>query len=225
MAGLRIIFFDAAGTLIGLPQGVEHHYCEVARRHGREFDPTVMHEAFRMAWKEAEPPQTTRAPREDDDKGWWRRLVDRVLDHCDLSRRGDFDRDAYFEDLYAEFSKPGVWDVFPETREVLATLSQRFELGIISNFDRRLRTILSELELESHFRHVVISSEVGADKPDRWIFEEALRRAGVEATEALHVGDEPSADWEGASRAGLRVFPLRRPQGTLRELAALLEHQ
>jgi putative hydrolase of the HAD superfamily len=225
MVGLRIIFFDAAGTLIGLPQGVEHHYCEVARRHGREFDPIAMHEAFRMAWKEAEPPPTTRAPRDDDDRGWWRRLVDRVLDHCDLSHRDDFNRDAYFDELYVEFTKPGVWDVFPETREVLSTLSQRFELGIISNFDRRLRVILDELGISPLFKHVVISSEVGADKPDPWIFEHALRLAGVEAREALHVGDEPAADWEGAARAGLRVFPLRRPNGSLRDLLTLIESQ
>ena len=178
-----------------------------------------------MAWKEAEPPPTTRVQREDDDRGWWRALVGRVLDHCDVTRRTDFDRNAFFEELYVEFIKPGVWDLFPETLEVLTTLSATYELGIISNFDRRLRTILEQLGIARFFQHIVISSEVGADKPDPWIFKEALRIAAVEPDRALHVGDEPAADWEGASRVGMRVFPLRRPTGTLRDLVTLLENQ
>lgn len=217
MPDLRIIFFDAAGTLIGLPRGVSHHYCEVARRHGLVLDPRAAGEAFRMAWREMPAPVATRAPRPDDDRGWWEEFVDRVLDKCAVER-ASFDRAAYFAELYEEFTKPGVWDVFPEVRPVLAQLAARCELGIISNFDRRLRAVLRDLGLAPLFRHVVISSEVGADKPDPWIFQEALRLAGAEPHEALHVGDEPAADWEGAERAGLQVFRLRRPELTLEHL-------
>lgn len=222
MSNLRVIFFDAAGTLIGLPRGVAHHYCEVAQRHGLTLDPLAATEAFRMTWREMPTPAATRAPREDDDRGWWEEFVDHVLDKCAVPRGGSFDRRAYFAELYDEFTKPGVWDVFPEVRSVLARLAQRFELGVISNFDRRLRVVLGELGLEPLFRHIVISSEVGADKPDPWIFEHALQRAGVELHEALHVGDEPAADWEGAERAGLHVFRLKRPDLTLEHLLNVL---
>lgn len=222
ISDVRVIFFDAAGTLIGLPRGVAHHYCEVAARHGLELDPQATTEAFRMSWRDMPTPETTRAPREDDDRGWWEEFVHRVLDKCAVPRHGDFNRRAYFTELYDEFTKPGVWDVFPEVRNVLANLAERYEMGIISNFDRRLRTILDELGLTPLFRHVIISSEVGADKPDPWIFEEALRRAGVPAQEALHVGDEPASDWEGAEGAGLHVFRLKRPDLTLENLLRLV---
>ncbi len=222
MANIRVIFFDAAGTLIGLPRGVAHHYCEVALRHGLELDPLAATEAFRMTWREMPTPEPTRLPREDDDRGWWAEFVDRVLDKSAVPRRGAFDRRAYFAELYDEFTRPGVWELFPEVRTVLARLSGRYELGIISNFDRRLRVILDELALTPLFRHVVISSEVGADKPDAWIFQEALRLAGAEPHEALHVGDEPAADWEGAERAGLHVFRLKRPDLTLEHLLNVL---
>src|SRR5688500_8029133 len=104
MTGLRVIFFDAAGTLIGLPRGVAFHYCDVARRHGLEISPETMHQAFQATWKEIPGPASTRVPRSDDDKGWWRKLVHRVLDKCEVPREGKFDRDAYFEELYVEFA-------------------------------------------------------------------------------------------------------------------------
>jgi putative hydrolase of the HAD superfamily len=223
MNDLRVIFFDAAGTLIDLPRGAAHHYCEVARRHGWMADQQTVDEAFRRTWRDTPAPPTTRMPREDDDRGWWRAFVDRVLDRCAAPSDSDFDRDAYFAELYDEFTQPGVWDVFPETRPALARLAERFTLGIISNFDRRLRWVLEELDLAPFFLHVVISSEVGADKPDPWIFEQALRRAELRPAQALHVGDEPAADWVGAEKAGLHVFRLKRPEHSLEHLVRLLE--
>ncbi len=222
MSKIRVIFFDAAGTLIGLPRGVAHHYGEVAARHGLELDPSATTEAFRMTWREMPAPVATHVCRKDDDRGWWEEFVHRVLDKCAVPRQGGFDRSAYFAELYDEFTKPGVWEAYPEVPEVLVRLVSRYELGIISNFDGRLRTVLDELNLTPLFRSVVISSEVGADKPDPWIFEEALRQMNAQPCEALHVGDEPAADWEGAEKAGLHVFRLKRPDLTLENLAKLL---
>jgi len=218
MSGLRVIFFDAVGTLIHLPRGPAWHYCEVARRHGLALPLEAFDAAFRKAWKETLPPTTTQTPRPDDDRGWWEALVDRVLDTCAADAHS-FDRRAYFRELYEEFAKPGVWDVYPETRAVVTELACRFELSVISNFDRRLRTVLEHLDLSRFFRRIVLSSEVGANKPDPWIFSEALRLSGATPKEALHVGDDPAADWEGAARAGMRIFKLQRGQTSLRSLA------
>jgi putative hydrolase of the HAD superfamily len=221
---IRTIFFDAAGTLIGLIRPAAQHYCEVARRHGFDIPIEPMHEAFRMTWAAMEPPPATRLPRDDDDREWWRAFVDAVFDRCAAPRdRAGFDRAACFDELYELFAQPGIWDVFPETRPVLEALAVRYQLGIISNFDRRLRMILEHLDLRRFFDPIVISSEVGADKPHPWIFSEALKQAGVAAGEALHVGDEPAADWEGAAAAGLHVFRLSRPGLSLEHLLRLLE--
>jgi putative hydrolase of the HAD superfamily len=160
-------------------------------------------------------------PRPDDDKGWWFSLVEQVLDHCDVSA-DQLPRLDYFERLYTEFTRPGVWELFPETREVLATLKPRYRLGVISNFDGRLRAILANLGLADWFDPVVISSEVGADKPDAWIFQRALALAETSADESLHVGDDSRSDWQGAESAGLRAFRLHRPANSLRDLAAII---
>jgi putative hydrolase of the HAD superfamily len=215
-----MIFFDAAGTLIHLPQGVGFHYREVAGRHGFLPDEGRLTTAFRTAFLTLPPPLSTRLPRPDDDRGWWRTLVHRVVEEAGAPAH--FDRESYFADLYEEFTKPGVWSLYPEAREVLHQLAARYRLGIISNFDGRLRPILEHLGIDQFFEVVAISSEVGADKPDPWIFERALALAGTTAEQALHVGDDPECDWDGAERAGLGVFRLDRPANDLRGLLKIL---
>jgi putative hydrolase of the HAD superfamily len=219
---IKAVFFDAAGTLFNLPRGVGYHYRTVAERHDCFISEDALRRAFGTVWNAMPARASTRAPRIDDDKGWWRELVERVLDHCGVSAP-DLDRDAYFAELYAEFTQPAVWELFPEARQVIKLLRPRFRLAVVSNFDGRLRPILANLGVDKFFEHTVISSEVGADKPDAWIFERALELIGVAAAEAMHVGDDPARDWQGAAAAGLHSFPLHRPQNSLRDLPAAIE--
>jgi putative hydrolase of the HAD superfamily len=217
---LKVIFFDAVGTLFYLPKGVGAHYSEGARRHGCEIPAEVLQAAFVAVYREMPARPATREARPDDDKGWWKELVGRVLDRCEPGI-GRMDRGAFFEDVYGEFSMPGVWKLFPETKETLDALHGHFRLGIISNFDGRLRAILGHLGIADRFEHVVISSEVGADKPDPWIFQRALSMAGVSAEEVLYAGDDPVRDWRGGEALGLRTFRLERPGNSLRELVGM----
>src|SRR5690606_31764808 len=105
-------------------------------------------------------------------RGWWQRLVFEVLDRCQAP--DTLNREELFSDLYMEFVKPGVWELYPEVTEVLETVRSKYRIGIVSNFDGRLRLILKDLGIDSLFDPWVISSEVGADKPDPYIYECAL---------------------------------------------------
>lgn len=216
---LKVIFFDAAGTLFHLPKGVGHHYAIAGRDVGLALDPRAADRAFAAAWKQMPLRETTRSPRDDDDKGWWRELVDRVMDQVAPTTH-ELDRDAFFEAAYSHFAEAGVWELFPDVLEALETLRPRFQLGVVSNFDGRLRMILEQLGISKYFDHFVISSEVGADKPDPFIFERALELAGVAPNEAMHVGDDPVRDWDAATAAGLQVFRLDRPRNSLADLVA-----
>jgi len=215
------IFFDAAGTLIRLTKSVGAHYALVAERQGLTLDPEQLTVAFAAVWREMPIRPATGEPRQDDDKGWWRDLVERLLNR--VSPQIDpFDRDAFFEAAYEHFAEAGVWELYPEVRDVLEALSPDYELAVISNFDGRLRTILKHLMISKYFRHVFLSSELGADKPDPLIYQRALQISGFAPNEALHVGDDPERDWAAASAADLDVFRLRRPQNSLGDLLALL---
>ncbi len=213
----KAIFFDAVGTLLYLPKSVGYHYAHAGRTVGLSLDSRALDAAFQRVWQKMPPRPATKLPRENDDKGWWRELAYRVMEEV-APQTNDLDRDAFFEVAYEHFAEAGVWELYAEVEEVLEQLQTRFQLAVISNFDGRLRMILEQLGLSRFFRAIIISSEVGADKPDSFIFKRALDLAGVDATQALHVGDDPVHDWQGAAAAGLQVFELKRPQVTLRDL-------
>ena len=217
------ICFDAAGTLIYLRRPVGEHYREVAIRFGADLDARALEHAFRQAWATAPAREPQDGPRADDDKGWWRAVVENVLAGVlSHEQAAGFDVAAFFEAVYAHFARPGVWYAYPEVYDVLTQLRRKgYLLAIISNFDRRLYPVLADLGLVDFFDTVVISSEVGADKPDPRIFKHALERLGIQPGQAWHVGDDPKRDW-GAEALGLRVFRLERPRHTFYDLVAAL---
>lgn len=219
---IKAIFFDGAGTLIHLPRSVGFHYALVGGRVGLALDTAALDEAFAACWKQARARPAIDSPREDDDKGWWRELVNQVIDRV-APRTKDLDRDAFFEAAYSHFAEAGVWDLYPEAIDVLETLRPRFDLAVVSNFDGRLRMILEQLGVSKYFSHVFLSSELGADKPDPLIYSRALNLSRLAPNEALHVGDDPIRDWQGAEAAGLSVFRLERPRNSLRDLPRALE--
>ncbi|UNT13387.1 HAD-IA family hydrolase [Pseudomonas sp. I3-I5] len=92
-------------------------------------------------------------------------------------------------------------EIFPEVQPMLELLSQHYALGVITNGNADV----SRLGLADYFRFALCAEDLGIGKPDPAPFVEALRRSGVPASEAVHVGDHPRDDIAGAQRAGLRA--------------------
>lgn len=214
-----VIFFDAAGTLIGLARPAGWHYALIARRHGLEADEERMESAFRKVWKARPVRAASAGPRIEDDRPWWRALALDVLHEAEPASR-KIDENAWFEELYAHFAEPGVWVLYEDVTRCLDRLAGRYRLAVISNFDRRLLRVLEELGVAAKFERLFISSEIGCEKPDPGIFRRALNVMNVDAGRCLHVGDDPERDWEGAAAAGIPVFRVSRPDVTLDHLPA-----
>ena len=219
---IKAIFFDAVGTLFRLTNTVGDHYASVGRQVGLNLDALTMERAFHTAWNQMPQRAAIDGPRENDDKDWWRELVDVVLEQVAPSL-SKLDHDNFFEIAYEHFAEAGVWELYPEVRGVLEELQPRFLLAVISNFDGRLRFILEHLGISKFFANVFVSSEVGADKPDPEIYRRAAKLMKLQPNEVLHVGDDPERDWEAATAAGLSVFQLDRKRNSLRDLPTFLE--
>src|SRR2546425_7874054 len=219
---LKAISFDAVGTLFRLTKTVGDHYTYVGREVGLDLDAQTLERAFHTAWNQMPQRAAIDGPRENDDKGWWRELVDIVLDQVAPSL-SELDRDNFCEVAYEHFAEAGVWELYPEVFGVLEKLEPCFELAVISNFDGRLRFILEHLGISKFFAHVFVSSEIGADKPDQEIFRRALEIIQLEPVQVLHVGDDADRDWKAADAAGLAIFKLDRGKNSLRDLLAFLE--
>jgi putative hydrolase of the HAD superfamily len=96
---------------------------------------------------------------------------------------------------------------YPDAAPALRELRSRgVAIVVVSNWDHSLHERLHETGLAALVDGAVASAELGHAKPERAIFERALELAGAEAGEALHAGDSPREDVEGALAAGLRAL-------------------
>ena len=101
--------------------------------------------------------------------------------------------------------------LFPDVEPALKQLkAQGLALGLITNIDYDLIPTCQELGLASYLDFLVTSLDAGAAKPNPAIFAFALKRAGIKASEALHVGDQYHVDVAGARAAGLRALLIDR---------------
>jgi putative hydrolase of the HAD superfamily len=97
----------------------------------------------------------------------------------------------------------------PGAREVLAALKEQgYLIGVISNSDGRLETLLQETGLAEPLSVIIDSHVVGIQKPDPRIFKLALEGTGIAPEEGVYVGDFYSLDVVGARRAGLDAILL-----------------
>ena len=95
--------------------------------------------------------------------------------------------------------------------EALADLRRRgYRLGVITNWDSSARGILAAHGFDGCFEQVVVSCEVGCEKPDRRIFDLAAGAAGVRPAECLYVGDNYYVDAVGARGAGMESVIVNR---------------
>jgi putative hydrolase of the HAD superfamily len=83
-------------------------------------------------------------------------------------------------------------------------------LVVVSNWDCALPDWLRGVGVLELVDAVVTSAEVGFAKPDARVFGRALELTGAGADQAIHVGDSPDNDVEGARAAGIRAVLLRR---------------
>jgi len=212
-SAIQVVFFDAADTLFHVQGSVADIYLTHAAQFGFQEQAdslALIKQAFGRAFRDAPPPifaVTEPAQLKHSERLWWFDIVHNVF-----YRVGMFERfDDFFERVFEVFEDPSSWRLFPETASTLARLkSQGFELGIISNFDTRLFSILRGLGIADAFDTVTISSLAQAAKPAPKIFQLALDKHAVDPYEALHVGDSLRDDAEGAARAGLRALLLDR---------------
>jgi putative hydrolase of the HAD superfamily len=216
------VIFDAIGTLLHPEPPAAVVYAQVGRRFGSRLTAADVGPRFARAFARQEQIDQEQGLRtsEDREARRWRAIVAEVLD--DVS-----DAEACFQHLYQHFAQPQAWRCEAETAAVLDGLAGHgLLLGLASNYDSRLRTVVrGRPELRSA-RHLIISSEVGWRKPAPQFFEAVCRVVGLPAGRILFVGDDRVNDYEGALAAGLQAVlydPTAQAAPTVRRLQSLRE--
>ncbi len=127
-----------------------------------------------------------------------------VLEHCGEApaRAGELAAGAFAEFL--------AWrhrvEFFPDALDVLKSLASRYTLASLTNGNADFQ----RLGLDRYFAFGYCAADVGASKPHTAMFERAIDRAGVTPTEAVHIGDHPRDDIQGATAAGMATVWVNR---------------
>ncbi len=196
---IQAVTFDVGGTLLRPWPSVGHVYARLAREFGMAVSPEVLNERFAAAWKAKTEFHHSR-------QCWKKLVIETFASFGSVSEQ-------MFALIYDAFKSRDVWQVEPDLSMVLTELRKRnLPLGIISNWDERLRPLLDDLDLTGYFNAIVISCEYGQPKPAPGIFQEAARRLNVPVANILHVGDSFEEDIQGAGAAGMQTLQVNSHQ-------------
>jgi putative hydrolase of the HAD superfamily len=222
-ATIQAVTFDVGGTLIEPWPSVGHVYAEVASKHcAQEFDVDLLNLRFLSAWK-------ARAGFDYTAEDW-----SAIVDETFAGLIPDKPSRTFFPELYGRFAQAEAWRVYDDVRTVLVALAQNgVRLGVISNWDERLRPLLTSLGLANYFETIIVSCEVGASKPSAVPFRAAAKAFNLPPENILHVGDSVEMDVTGAKAAGLQALQILRDDAassagqikSLSELASLFQSE
>jgi putative hydrolase of the HAD superfamily len=207
---IRAVSFDATGTLFG-PRDLAADYVRILGRHGVRLERDRLAELLPEVWREfacsADPSRDRFASHPGGSRGFWRDVVARVVALAGLPAISPF----AVAELYEHFARAEAWSVYSDVVPALERLAAAgLRLAVTSNWDERLPRVLSALGLAERFTALVVSAEIGAEKPHPRIFAATAERLRLDAGEILHVGDRWLEDVEGAAAAGMPALWLRR---------------
>ena len=214
MSRICAIVFDAGGTLLYPVEPVGETNARFARAHGVKIQAEAATTAFRQALKNASPRTKQKVPQNGDDRAWWKQIVRRSLPEQAFSETNAFE--AFFEEVYLHFAQPEAWGVYPEVLDVFKALRDYpVDLALLSNWDKRLHTVLDGNGLGEFLPNRFISAELGWEKPDRAIYRHVSDVLRLKPESLLSVGDDTRNDVEEPRKAGWQAVQIKRPKRDL----------
>ena len=102
--------------------------------------------------------------------------------------------------------------------ELVRYLAEKYPLTVVTNgFVEVQYEKFDRSGLRDCFAHIVLSEEVGCQKPNPRIYEEALRMNGLSAEDVVMIGDSWNSDIQGAINAGIDQIWIRKSKDPLPE--------
>jgi putative hydrolase of the HAD superfamily len=216
---VRWITIDATGTLIDPFPTVGSVYRDVLKRHGIEAEAVLLQKRFIEVFR-----NMTCVPRgevdADTEYAFWKKLVLNVVEPWVSGERAE----SVFLDAYEAFARTENWRAPGGAEEMLKNLQGRgYRLALLSNADARCRSILNGMGLSKYLEHIMLSCELGYEKPDIRIFRAAEKIMGAKPDEILHVGDSLRNDGQGPERAGWRTLVIGRDIARLADVVGVMQ--
>jgi putative hydrolase of the HAD superfamily len=222
----KAVFFDAGSTLFEVKLPREERFALLAERLEFGLGQEEALAVHRRMYAAIFPDGFLRATTLEQERQVWLEFYRPLLAEVSVSDP----RDILAQKLVDECNYTRWLAIYPEVHNVLGRLRGRFKLGVISNAPPSLPEGLEYLELATYFETIVVSALVGVQKPAPAIFQIALDRLGVAATEAFFV-DDIEENVAAATALGLSAALIDRddkhPQAAclrIRSLEEVLNH-
>lgn len=201
---IRVVVFDAVGTVMYPQPSVAAVYVDVISRHTKTaIDGDKVRSSIRraLADRSADVDQRTS---EEGEYQFWMNLIRDLCPNPALV-------DVCFQDLFRHFAEPDSWKCFADCDGVLTELV-RCGLTVIigSNFDQRLHSVCDGHPPLMPAHHRVISSEIGWRKPAPEFFRTISEITQCQSRDILMIGDDLTNDVQGAQAAGCEVLWINR---------------
>jgi HAD superfamily hydrolase (TIGR01549 family) len=205
--GIKAIFFDLDGTLRhSVPSGGEV-FTDYVVTLGLQVDEEARRRAMRwehIYWANSVDLRNDLLAHSAETENFWIEYSRRRLLALGASEEWAVEYAARTSMHMGEVYKPD--SIVPE--DVRRTLPQLKEsgyiLGVISNRDKPFQDVLDDHGINEFFDFSMAAGEVNVWKPDPGIFEHALQRMSLAASEVVYVGDNYYADVVGSRAAGLQ---------------------
>lgn len=194
---IRVVAFDAVGTLIYAEPSVTSAYCRILQDLcGKPVDAAHVRNVLGIRLSERSR-QTDLRTNEESERQFWLDLITELVPVPACVGK-------CFESLYGHFGLAANWRCYNDVAVTLSTLkSSGLQLVLASNFDERLNAVCTGLEELNSISGVIISSEIGWRKPAPEFFDIVCRQTNCRPEEILFVGDDLVNDIHGAVQSGM----------------------
>ena len=210
----KIITFDAYNTLYSIRKPVMEQYCIVGAKYGINGNPQELTKRFPGVFSNIRK----KYPLYGKNSGitaeqWWEYLIRDMFEPIQIPNE-------MVEEILERFEGDAAYTVYPDVREFLEIIRRNHpevSLGIVSNTDPIVLTLLENLDLKKYFDgNIYLSYDLEIKKPDPAMFNYAIsdmlkrhntsgQRENLEniRPHVWHVGDEEKTDLGGAFQAGV----------------------
>ena len=207
---IKAVFFDLYQTLVCYDPPREEIQSKVLSDFGIELKPEALLHPIAIAdeFIYQEHSRLSMSKRSDQErKALWGQYQAMVLKEAGIEPSKELIGGILGKMQQIKFNMVLFDDVLPTLTELR---DKGLILGLISNVDNDISPLLHKLGLTSLLQVVVTSLDAGYSKPQPEIFKEAVKKAGVQAQEAMYVGDQYQIDVIGANQAGMLGILLDR---------------
>ena len=204
---VRLLSLDAGNTVIFLDHA---RLAEVVSRHGEKTDAATLirsEGAAKRRHARGGQPEMVDVPwshRDAPGARGWGCMVATIAVEGGLPEAAV---PAFLADAWPLHCARNFWDVVPEGFGPAIERARRHgvQIVLVSNSEGMLAELFTELGIVEHFDLLLDSGIIGLEKPDPRFVEVALKKLGIPAGEALHLGDMYGTDITGARAATMKA--------------------